>query len=131
MGFWRFQRDVIIVILLVWIYIFSLTWPDLKKIVLSLRIGNFNIHNNWRTRIPRWLGRTNEENVVQTRNCCGCPSSPHSIESFIILFKSLKKIIFCLESVFLILDPGLEDTGLKYKYRRFFSFFSKLTGFYF
>ena len=31
-----------------------------------------------RTRISRWLGRENEENVARTRNYCGCPSSPRS-----------------------------------------------------
>ena len=33
-----------------------------------------NLHS--RSRISRWLGRENEENVARTRNCCGCPSSP-------------------------------------------------------
>ena len=27
--------------------------------------------NIGRTRISRWLGRENEENVARTRNCCG------------------------------------------------------------
>ena len=45
------------------------------KIVLSSRIGILS-QNNRRTRIPRWLGQENEENVARTRNCCGCSSSP-------------------------------------------------------
>ena len=32
--------------------------------------------SNRRTRIPNWLGRENEENVVRTRYFCGWPSSP-------------------------------------------------------
>ena len=54
---------------------YARTWPDFKKIVLSSRIGNFSTQNNRRTRIPRWLGRENEENVARTRNWCGWPSS--------------------------------------------------------
>ena len=34
--------------------------------------------NIGRTRISRWLGRENEENVARTRNCCGWPSSHHN-----------------------------------------------------
>jgi len=34
------------------------------------------LETNRRTRIPRWLGRENEEYVARTRNCCGWPSSP-------------------------------------------------------
>ena len=30
-----------------------------------------------RTRILRWLGRENEENLARTRNCSGWPSSPY------------------------------------------------------
>ena len=33
-------------------------------------------NNIGRTRILRWVGRENEENVARTRNCCGGPSSP-------------------------------------------------------
>ena len=36
---------------------YDLKWPDLKKIVLSLKIRNFKTHNNQRTMISRWLGR--------------------------------------------------------------------------
>jgi len=45
------------------------------KIVLSSRIGTFLTQNNQRTRIPRWLGRENEELVARTRICCGWLSS--------------------------------------------------------
>ena len=38
--------------------------------------GNIKTHNNRRTRISRWLGQENEENVARTRNFCGWPSSP-------------------------------------------------------
>jgi len=55
---------------------YALTWPDFQKIVLSSIIGNVLTQNNRRKRIPRWLGRENEENVARTRNCCGWPSSP-------------------------------------------------------
>ena len=34
-------------------------------------------NNIERTRFSRWFGRENEENVVQTRDWCGWPSSPH------------------------------------------------------
>ena len=57
---------------------YAQTWPDLKKIVLSSRIRNFKTQNNRRTRISRWLGRENEENVARTRNCCGWPFLPCS-----------------------------------------------------
>ena len=33
-------------------------------------------NNIERTRISRWLGRENLENVARTINCCGWPSSP-------------------------------------------------------
>ena len=36
---------------------YDLKWPDLKKIVLSLKIRNFKTHNNQRTMISRWFGR--------------------------------------------------------------------------
>jgi len=55
---------------------YALTWPDLKKIVLSSRIGNYLTQNNQRRRIPRWLEWENEENVARTRSWCGWPSSP-------------------------------------------------------
>ena len=48
----------------------------ISKIVLSSRIGNFKTHKNRRTRIPRWLGQENEENVARTKNCSGWPFSP-------------------------------------------------------
>ena len=45
--------------------------------VLSYRIRH--VKKIRRTRISRWLGRENKENVARTTNCCGWPSSPHSI----------------------------------------------------
>ena len=45
--------------------LYSLTWPDWTQ--------KKNIFK-W-TRISRWLGRENEENMARTRNCCGWPSS--------------------------------------------------------
>ena len=58
-------------------YFYALTWPDFCKIVLSARIKNFKTHNYRKTRIPRWLGLENEEDVAWTRNCCGWPLPPH------------------------------------------------------
>ena len=33
-------------------------------------------NNIGRTKISRWLGRENEENLARNRNCCGWPTSP-------------------------------------------------------
>ena len=65
---------------------------EAEEIVLSSRIGNFLSQNNRRTRIPRWLGRENEENVARTRNCCGWPSS------FLHSFDSFTFYMFCLSN---------------------------------
>ena len=40
-------------------------------------------NNIERMRILRWFGRENDENVVQTRDWCGWPSSPRLAEHFI------------------------------------------------
>ena len=53
---------------------YALTWPDLKKKVLSFRIRNFKTCIN-----RRWLGQENDENVVRTKNCCSWPSSPWQV----------------------------------------------------
>ena len=65
---------------------YTLTWPDLLKKVLSSRIRIFSTHNKRRTRILRWFGRENEDNVARTRSCCGWPSSPYSIRLWYLLF---------------------------------------------
>ena len=48
-----------------------------------------------RTRILRWLGRKNQENVARTRNCCGWPSSHDQIFKKWFIFRdgTVKKII--------------------------------------
>ena len=38
------------------------------------------------TRILRWLGRENEENVARMRNCCGWPSSPQTHILLMLIF---------------------------------------------
>ena len=61
-----------------------------KKIVLSLIIGNFLTQNNRKTRIPRWFGRENEENVVRSRDWCGMPSSPRPPHGHYLSLENLK-----------------------------------------
>ena len=39
-------------------------------------LGPSKQNNIGRTRISRWLGRENKENVARTKNCCGWPSFP-------------------------------------------------------
>ena len=46
--------------------------------VLSWRIEHLKKDNIRRTKISRWLGRENEENVAWTRNCRGWPSYPRT-----------------------------------------------------
>ena len=58
------------------IHILSPNMARLKKNSSILENWKLLKHNNRRTRIPRWLGRENEENVARTRNWCGGPSSP-------------------------------------------------------
>ena len=43
-------------------------WWHFQKIMLN---------NIGRTKVSRWFGRANEENVARTRNCCSLPSSPN------------------------------------------------------
>jgi len=52
---------------------YTLTWPDLLKIVLSTRIRNFLTHIYRRTRTSRWFGRENEENVSREVVVAGLP----------------------------------------------------------
>jgi len=70
-------------------YICHACLGQIKKIVSSSIIGDFKTHNNRRTRIPRWLGLENEENVARTRNCCGGPSSPRVISQSSMINKSI------------------------------------------
>ena len=67
-----------------------------KKIVVSSRIGNFLTQNNQKTRIPRWLGRENEENVA-TRNCCGRFFTDITINSLYIELDILINCKNCLQ----------------------------------
>ena len=52
--------------------------PNLTRFLKKIYLGGlYTKKNSIRTRISRWLGRENEENVAQTRNCCGNLSFPH------------------------------------------------------
>ena len=71
---------------------YAFTWPYFLKIVLSSRIINFKTHNNQRTRVLRWLGRENEENVARTKiDMAGLP--PLLQESMNLTLKDKKKWI--------------------------------------
>ena len=63
---------------------------------LFSRIGHFKKNNIERTRISRWFGRENEENVVRTKDWCGWPSSPRQTD--FDLFKDIKGTIDELSS---------------------------------
>ena len=88
--FWRFQNDVIIPIF----YSMHILCPN---VALSSRIKNLKTHNKQRTRISRWLGQENEENVARTRNYCGWPSSP-----LLTTYKHGNKENLSISSFFLI-----------------------------
>ena len=68
-----------------WNYFFSIYknlifhfCPNLTRFLKKIYLGGlYTKKNSIRTRISRWLGRENEENVAQTRNCCGNLSFPH------------------------------------------------------
>ena len=74
---------------------YAFTWPYFLKIVLSSRIINFKTHNNQRTRVLRWLGRENEENVARTKiDMAGPP--PLLQESMNLTLKDKKKWIILI-----------------------------------
>ena len=73
------------------------TWPDFLKIALSSWFRNLKKQNKRRTRISRWLGQENEENVARTRNYCGWPSSP-----LLTTYKHGNKENLSISSFFLI-----------------------------
>ena len=49
-------------------------FPNVDRFLKNILI--FKEKNTFeRTRISRWLGRENEENVARIRNCCGWPKA--------------------------------------------------------
>jgi len=76
---------------------YALMLPYLKKNVFIFKDRTLKKNNIERTRILRWFGQENEENVVRTRDWCCWPSSPLAgvSQSFVFIFFMPHQICCC------------------------------------